>query len=224
MAKRTIKDSILNTPILETEKLYILNDNDENKTLDAYDTELKKREIALYESYGLQRPEIIESHTRALIKNMARELNIRGFYQTNEVKEPGAPQKWKSYDGALLWARVELKKLNATSKQSLRSIIASVIREHPKDYHLKHRTGAKTLKSTKKPDDLLIDIIYKRYEDIIKSKPWPIQLIPLLKQMCNNERTKAAKKLRLEPPEPMTDQEFLDTFFIFFCEQGVAKS
>ena len=223
MAKKTTKDSILNTPILETEKLYILNDNDKDKTLDAYDTELKKREIALYESYGLQRPEIIEPHTRALIKNMARELNIRGFYQTNEVKEPGAPQKWKSYDGALLWARVELEKMEHKNL-SLRNIIANVIKSKRDDYKLKFRMGATTIKSTKSEDTLILDNVYKRYAEIIKSKPWQIQIIPQLRQLCNNERIKAAKKLGLEPPEPMTDQEFLNDFFIPFCEQGAAES
>lgn len=219
MAENTSKNNILNTPILETEKLFYLNRGNKQKTLDVYDKELKKREIALYESYGLKRPDILDAHTRTLIKNMARELNIRGFYQTNEVKEPGAPKKWKSYDGALLWARVELEKMK-NKNIPLRNVIANVIKANPNDYKLKTRMSAKIIKSTKNEDTLILDTIYKRYNDILTSPPWQIQIIPALKQMCNNERIKIAKKLGLDQPTEISDKEFLKDFFIPFCKNG----
>lgn len=222
MPKTKHSDETLNTPILELEKLYYLNKANKEAALKAYSGELKQREIALYKHYGLERPTILDPQTRQLITSMAKELGIRGFYQTNEVKTSGAPQKWKSYDGALLWARVELKKINNKTNKSLRSIIATVISEYKQDYSLKDNVSGKILKSSKNPDELLLDIIYKRYNEIIKAKPWQIQIAPLLKKMCENIDKNTAHKFGV-PATELTEEDFLKDFFIPFCERGIAE-
>ena len=103
MTKRKIYDNILKTPF-QPFRLYTTSPENFNK----YKTELKSKEEALFAHYGLSRPKKLNEETRALIRKMAQDLKIRGFFHNDEINEVGRPRKWKtSYEKSILFIIVE---------------------------------------------------------------------------------------------------------------------
>lgn len=146
MTKRKIYDNILKTPF-QTFRLYTTSPENFNK----YKTELKSKEEALFAHYGLSRPKKLNEETRALIRKMAQDLKIRGFFHNDEINEVGRPRKWKtSYEKSILFIIVEHYKKQHPDK-SLANIIEIVARKYYPEQNPR--------------------VLYVRYEEIIKTKP-----------------------------------------------------
>lgn len=147
--KRKKHNNVLDIPRTSVLALYLACHMDEKKTIEKYDDELKEREIFLYEKFGFKRPDAgIDSSTRGLIREMAKKLDIPGFYQMNETNKVGRPRSWKGNKGFVLWARVRIKMLEKQTN-NLRYGINLVMNEYESEYGKR------------------LDDIYKRYNQEI---------------------------------------------------------
>lgn len=145
MPKKKKYGNILDKPISIT---YL-----QKSTLQAqkeYSKEVITREESLFEHYGLTRPKNLPISAQKLIRAMARELKINGFFYETEIKTAGRPKIWaKTNDKILLFFIVQGVKEKHPDK-TLFDIITTVV----KKYYPK--TTARSL--------------YSRYNEIMKSE------------------------------------------------------
>lgn len=100
------------------------------------DQDLIEREAALFQEYGLSRPDKLDISTRKLIQQMAIKLKIKGFMESNQVTRPGRPDKWKGFDGMLFVTRVQ-EAQKKHPKLTLNSVINNVRKEYYPDENQK---------------------------------------------------------------------------------------
>lgn len=125
MAKRKQYGNILAVPLTDLFSLKIDLEDKEAAAL-AHEQELTEREQALFEYYGVSFPSAeIPKEARKVIRKMAQELKIQGFFFQEEIKVPGRPCKWIYTEGALLLIRVQITRMEKPSL-SLRSAISII--------------------------------------------------------------------------------------------------
>lgn len=135
MAKRKEFGNILDIPI--------------NFSSPTFDQDIKDREIALYNHYGLKRPNNIDKDSQQLIHQLCKELKIQAFIPLNKKAVVGRPNKWNNTYGLIFSSRVDLYKKQNPSK-SLRECIDFIRRQ----YYQK----------------IKLDTLYVRYNEIIKKE------------------------------------------------------
>lgn len=146
MAKRKLYGNILDIPLSPTLAATLIKGAE--FAAKQNHEELEEREKALFNYYGLKRPEFIDLTTRSLIKKLAIDNGIIGFIEKSAIKKPGRPNKWYGETGILLYAQTKLMLLKYPGI-SLRDAI--------------NRTRTKY----KYKED--INSLYTRYNEIIKN-------------------------------------------------------
>lgn len=153
MAKRKIYNSILDKPLQPyslyepLKKIGFFNEKDQF-IQNLYQKEIRERENALYEYFGLKRPKHIDPTTQQLIKQMAIKLGFIGFTEKGDIKKPGKPSKWNDIYGLIFFLRVK-SQLYKKPNIPLRQAIDIVRRQHYKDS---------------------LDTLYTRYSELQKNK------------------------------------------------------
>ena len=103
------------------------------------DADLLLREKALFQEYGLTRPAGLAPDARKLIQMMARDLNIKGFMEKNDIKPVGRPTKWKDFNEILLlFARVRSMQ-QRNPEMDLRSVIRNITNKYYPKNNPKYR-------------------------------------------------------------------------------------
>ena len=99
------------------------------QTEENYQIEIRNRETALFEAYDLVRPQDIPMAARELIKNMARDLKIDGFYYEGELKTAGRPKKWATNNDKIILFLIVQRFKTKYPHKTLSNIINIVAKE-----------------------------------------------------------------------------------------------
>ena len=153
------------------------------QTEENYQIEIRNRETALFEAYDLVRPQDIPMAARELIKNMARDLKIDGFYYEGELKIAGRPKKWATNNDKIILFLIVQRFKTKYPHKTLSNIIEIVAKEYYSDMEARS--------------------LYTRYQEIEKSESVK-SLLNLIQQhdlsddvlnwFCEVRKVQSAKK------------------------------